>query len=176
MSANVLSTKVLIGDTIFYVWVLVGPRESNPRPPALQSSAHPTELTLPRLFIYLFIYYLFIIDKLRQEAWITHRASSNTRSRSRLTGFKNFKLIFSYPMCRKKWLGCCYTDIREPRILVGYMENQCFFFVGFMLARMFRKLRWTTQVRKTNLNNFKKCMLVYKNLHGLAPAYLLNEF
>ena len=51
-----------------------------------------------------------------------------------------------------------------------------FFFIGFMLARMFRKLRWTTQVRKTNLNNFKKCMLVYKNLHGLAPAYLLNEF
>ena len=29
-------------------WVLVRPRESNPRPPALQSSALPTELILPR--------------------------------------------------------------------------------------------------------------------------------
>ena len=30
-------------------WVLVRPRESNPRPPALQSSALATELILPRL-------------------------------------------------------------------------------------------------------------------------------
>ena len=37
LSVNVFSTKVLIGDTIFYeVAVLVRPRESNPRPPALQ--------------------------------------------------------------------------------------------------------------------------------------------
>ena len=37
LSVNVFSTKVLIGDTIFYeVAVLVQPRESNPRPPALQ--------------------------------------------------------------------------------------------------------------------------------------------
>ena len=32
--------------------------------------------------IYLFIY-LFIIYKLRQEAWITHKASSTTRSRKK---------------------------------------------------------------------------------------------
>ena len=30
-------------------WVLLRPRKSNPRPSALQSSALPTELTLPRL-------------------------------------------------------------------------------------------------------------------------------
>ena len=30
-------------------WALVRPRESNPRPPALQSSALPTELILPRV-------------------------------------------------------------------------------------------------------------------------------
>ena len=30
-------------------WVLLRPRKSNPRPPARQSSALPTELTLPRL-------------------------------------------------------------------------------------------------------------------------------
>ena len=37
LSVNVFSTKVLIGDTIFYeVAVLVRPRESNLRPPALQ--------------------------------------------------------------------------------------------------------------------------------------------
>ena len=33
---------------LFWPWVLVWPRESNPRPPAPQSSAQPTELTLPR--------------------------------------------------------------------------------------------------------------------------------
>ena len=78
MSVNVFSTKVLIGDTIFtsptgdgtailrghpshakvypfagqreylHFSVLVRPRESNPRSPALQSSALPTELILPR--------------------------------------------------------------------------------------------------------------------------------
>ena len=78
LSVNVFSTKVLIGDTIYgtailrghpshakvqppagqrkYLHfsvilrprVLVRPRESNPRPPALQSSALPTEPTLPR--------------------------------------------------------------------------------------------------------------------------------
>ena len=31
-------------------WVLVRPQESNPRPPALQSQASPTGLTLPRSF------------------------------------------------------------------------------------------------------------------------------
>ena len=86
LGVNVFNTKVLIGDTIFYVsywrrdrhftwsseprevlpdcrakelpsflsyflrpWVLVRLRETNPRPPALQSSALPTELTLPRI-------------------------------------------------------------------------------------------------------------------------------
>ena len=83
LSVNVFSTKVLIGDTIFYFsywrgdrhftwssepreglaacstkvvlhfsvilrpWVLVWPRQSNPRPLALQSHALPTERRLP---------------------------------------------------------------------------------------------------------------------------------
>ena len=47
-----LAQEFLFG-TIFSVtvrpWVLVWPRESNPRPSALQSSVLPTELILPRL-------------------------------------------------------------------------------------------------------------------------------
>ena len=47
-----LAPKYLFG-TLFSVilrpWILVRPRESNPRPFALQSSAPPTELILPRL-------------------------------------------------------------------------------------------------------------------------------
>ena len=35
-------------SVILRPWVLVRPRESNPRPPALQTSALPTELILPR--------------------------------------------------------------------------------------------------------------------------------
>ena len=72
-NANVFTTKVLIVDTIFTSptgdgtailrghpshakvqphevqsdWVMVQPRESNPRPPALQSCALPTELIPP---------------------------------------------------------------------------------------------------------------------------------
>ena len=90
LSVNLISTKVLIGDTIFYVsywrrdrhftwsseprevllvagqgmylhfsvilrpWVLVRPREPNPRPSALQWSALPAELALPRVpFVFL---------------------------------------------------------------------------------------------------------------------------
>ena len=91
LNVNLVSTKVLIGDTIFFTsptgdrtailrghpshvkvdsfagqgmylhfsvilrpGVLVRPRESNPRPSALQSSALPTELTLPRVpFVFL---------------------------------------------------------------------------------------------------------------------------
>ena len=49
---SILSRKYLFG-TLFSVIlrprVLVQPRESNPRPSALQSSALPTELILPRL-------------------------------------------------------------------------------------------------------------------------------
>ena len=40
--------KYLHFSVILRPWVLVRPRESNPRPPALQSSALPTELILPR--------------------------------------------------------------------------------------------------------------------------------
>ena len=36
-------------SVIFWPWVFVWPRESNPRPSALQSTALPTELILPRL-------------------------------------------------------------------------------------------------------------------------------
>ena len=72
LSVNVFSMKVLIGDTIFTspngeglaacsadevlsflshfkTLRMVRPRESNPRPPALQSNALPAELILPRL-------------------------------------------------------------------------------------------------------------------------------
>ena len=47
------------------------------------------------------------------------------------------------------------------------------FLIGFMLACMLETVvvNAVTQDPKTNLNNFKK-----RNLHGLAPAYLLNEF
>ena len=38
-------------SVILRPWVLVRPRESNPRPPALQSSALPTELILQRFFV-----------------------------------------------------------------------------------------------------------------------------
>ena len=40
--------KYLHFSVILRPWVLVRPREWNPRPPALQSSALPTELILPR--------------------------------------------------------------------------------------------------------------------------------
>ena len=40
--------KYLHFSVILRPWVLVRPRESNPRPPALQSSALPTELIPPR--------------------------------------------------------------------------------------------------------------------------------
>ena len=89
LGVNVFSTKVLIGDTIFTFptrdrtailrghpshtreglaacrrggWVLVRPRESNPRPPTRQSDALPTELTLPRVIFnnyFLFVCFLF---------------------------------------------------------------------------------------------------------------------
>ena len=42
--------KYLHFSVILRPWVLVRPRESNPQPPALQSSALPTELILPRFF------------------------------------------------------------------------------------------------------------------------------
>ena len=41
--------STFISQLFLRPWVLVRPRESNPRPPALQSSALPTELILPRL-------------------------------------------------------------------------------------------------------------------------------
>ena len=41
--------KHLHSSAILRPWVLVRSRESNPRPPALQLSALPTELILPRL-------------------------------------------------------------------------------------------------------------------------------
>ena len=41
--------KYLHFSVILRPWVMVRPRESNPRPPALQSNALPTELILPRL-------------------------------------------------------------------------------------------------------------------------------
>ena len=40
--------RTFISQLFLRPWVLVRPRESNPRPPALQSSALPTELILPR--------------------------------------------------------------------------------------------------------------------------------
>ena len=41
--------RTFISQLFLRPWVLVRPRESNPWPPALQSSALPTELILPRL-------------------------------------------------------------------------------------------------------------------------------
>ena len=41
--------KHLHFSVILRPWVMVRPRESNPRPPSLQSNALPTELILPRL-------------------------------------------------------------------------------------------------------------------------------
>ena len=106
LSANVFSTKVLIGDTIFtspdgdgtailrghpshakvsplavqrkYLhfsvilrpWVMVRPRESNPRPPALQSNALPTELILPRLALGFCFFWFFSWTVSQNAAWM----------------------------------------------------------------------------------------------------------
>ena len=43
--------KYLHFSVILRPWVLVRPRESNPRPPAPQSNALPTELILPRVLV-----------------------------------------------------------------------------------------------------------------------------
>ena len=49
VSPLAVQRKYLHFSVILRPWVLVQPRESNPRPPALQSSALLTELILPRL-------------------------------------------------------------------------------------------------------------------------------
>ena len=43
-----LQRKYLHFSVILRPWVMTRPRESNPRPPAPQSNALPTELFLPR--------------------------------------------------------------------------------------------------------------------------------
>ena len=49
VSPLAVQRKYLHFSVILRPWVMVRPRESNPRPPALQSNALPTELILPRL-------------------------------------------------------------------------------------------------------------------------------
>ena len=49
VSPLAVQRKYLHFSVIIRPWVMVRPRESNSRPPALQSNALPTELVLPRL-------------------------------------------------------------------------------------------------------------------------------
>ena len=49
VSPLAVQRKYLHFSVILRPWVMVRPRDSNPRPPVLQSNALPTELILPRL-------------------------------------------------------------------------------------------------------------------------------
>ena len=49
VSPLAVQRKYLHFSVILRPWVMVRPRESNPRPPALQSNALPTKLILPRV-------------------------------------------------------------------------------------------------------------------------------
>ena len=52
VSPLAVQRKYLHFSVILRPWVMVRARESNSRPPALQSNALPTELTLPRYHVY----------------------------------------------------------------------------------------------------------------------------
>ena len=78
--------------------------------------------------------------------------------------------VFDY--CAVVWYSCSKADReyldkphrRAASIIEGYTVSQ---------SQTSHTFGWPTiQSRR----DYLKCMLVFKSLHGLAPAYLLNEF
>ena len=78
--------------------------------------------------------------------------------------------VFDY--CAVVWDSCSKADReyldklhrRAASIIEGYAVSQ---------SQISYTFGWPTlQSRR----DYLKCMLVFKSLHGLAPAYLLNEF
>ena len=66
VSPLAVQSKYLHFSVILRPWVLVRPRESNPRPPALQSNALPTELILPRLIFIVITKFVWKKEKLTE--------------------------------------------------------------------------------------------------------------